>query len=166
MTNYAGNVVKFIQVHHTDRPSGMIWVQFDHADVGENRHLFVQGIEPTRTPAKPVTTQFAVRRSRTIQIVRKQFPLRPAAAKTIHRLQGDTETRIVNFETKRAIPLIHYVGLSTVTTIEGLHIANLCKDKIAVSTDAQKEMKHLRTEGKLELCISPIYNADQRAIKL
>ena len=58
------------------------------------------------------------------------------------------------------------MGLSRVATIESLHIANLCEDKIAVSTDVQKEMEHRRTEGKLELCISPIYNGDQRAIKL
>lgn len=54
---------------------------------------------------KPVSTQFAVGRNRSIQVLRKQFPLRPAAAKTIHRSQGDTETRIVvTFDTRRAIP--------------------------------------------------------------
>ena len=172
MTNGAGNVIKLIQVHNTDRPSGIIWVQFDHGNVGErtrhdNRHLYVQGIEPTWTPIKPVTTQFAVGRSRTVQVVRKQFPLRPAAAKTIHRSQGDTETRIVvNFETRRAIPHIHYVGLSRVTTLEGLHITDLCEDKIAVSPDVQKEMNRLRMEGKLDLCISPVYSADQTAINI
>ena len=86
-------------------------MQFDHAHVGEktrhdNRQLYVQDIEPTWTPIKPVTTQFAVGRNRTVQVVRKQFPLRPAAAKTIHRSHGDTETRIVvNFDTRR--PLYH-----------------------------------------------------------
>ena len=35
-------------------------------------------------------------------------PLRPAAAKTIHRSQVDTENRIVvNFETRRAVPHVH-----------------------------------------------------------
>ena len=59
-------------------------------------------------------------------MVRKQFPLRPAAAKTIHRSQGDTENRIVvNSDTTTAIPHIHYVGLSRVTTIEGLYITDL-----------------------------------------
>ena len=102
----------------------------------------MQGIEPTWTPIKPVTTQFAVGRNRTVQVVRKQFPLRPAAAKTIHRSQGDTETEIVaNFETRRAIPHIHYVGLSRVTTIEGLYITDFCEKKIAVSPDVKKEME-------------------------
>ena len=94
-------------MHHTHRPSGMIWVQFDHdSDVGEktrhdNRQLYVQGIESTWTPIKPITTQFAVSRNRTVQVVRKQFLLRPAAAKTTHRSQGDTENTcriVVNFD--------------------------------------------------------------------
>ena len=171
MTNGAGNVIKLIQIHQTDKPSGIIWVQFDHLDVGlktrhDNRQLYAQGIEPSWTPIKPVTTQFAVGRNRTVQVVRKQFPLRPAAAKTIHRSQGDTETKIVvNFETKRTIPHIHYVGLSRVTTIEGLYITELYDSKIAVSPDVQKEMERLRNEGLLKLCISPIYNASQASFK-
>ena len=105
--------------------------------------------------------------NRAVQVVRKQFPLRPASAKTIHRSQGDTETRIVvNFETKRAIPHIHYVGLSRVTAIEGLHITNLCEDKISVSPAVEKEMLRLRGEGKLDLCLSPIYTAPESSIKL
>lgn len=117
MVNGAGNVIKLVQLHQVTTPSGIIWVQFDHADIGQktrhdNRQLYIQDIEPTWTPIKPVTTQFAVTRNRTIQVVRKQFPLRPAAAKTIHRSQGDTENRIVviNLDTKKAIPHIHYVG--------------------------------------------------------
>ena len=158
MTNGAGNVIKLIQIHHTNRPSEIVWVQFDHAHVGEktrhdNRQLYVQGIEPTWTPIKPVTTQFGVGRNRTIQVIRKQFPLRPAAAKTIHRSQGDTETRIVvDFDTRRAIPHIHYVGLSRVTTTEGLYITNLCEDKIAVSNDVRAELSKLRTEHKENIC--------------
>ena len=88
MTNGAGNIIKKIQLHQRNKPSGIIWVQFDHADVGEktrheNRQLYVQDTERTWTPIKPITTQFAVGRNRTAQVVRKQFPLRPAAAKTI-----------------------------------------------------------------------------------
>ena len=151
MTNGAANVIKLIQVHQTDRLSGIIWVQFDHSDVGDktrpdNTQFYVQGIEPTWTPMKPITTQFAVGRNRTVQVVRKQFPLRPAAAaKTIHRSQGDTENRIVvNLDTRLAIPHIHYVGLSRVATIEGLSITDLCENKIAVSNAMCKEMAHLR----------------------
>ena len=93
MTNGASNIIRKIQLHDRNRPSGIIWVQFDHTDVGQktrhnNRCLYVKRIEYTWTPIKPVTAQFAVGRNRTAQVVRKQFPLRPAAAKTRHRSIG------------------------------------------------------------------------------
>ena len=73
MTNGAGNIIKKIQLHDKNKPSGIIWVKFDHVDVGEktrhdNRHLYVQGVESAWTPIKPVTAQFAVGRNRTAQV--------------------------------------------------------------------------------------------------
>lgn len=75
LTNGAANIVKLIQLQQTGKPSGIIWVKFDWVDIGEktrhdNRHLFVQGIEPSWTPIKPVTSQFAVGRNRTGQVIR------------------------------------------------------------------------------------------------
>ena len=172
MTNGAGNIIKRIQLHDRNKPSGVIWVQFDHADVGEktrhdNRHLYVHNINRAWTPVKPITLQFAVGRTQTAQVVRKQFPLRPAAAKTIHRSQGDTETKIVvNFNTRRTIPHIHYVGLSRVTTIEGLYITDLCESKIAVNPQVKAEMQLLRRERNLKLSITPIYYTDKTAFKV
>ena len=156
MTNGASNVIRKIQLNQRDKPSRVIWVQFDHSNVGEktrheNRSLYVQGIDSTWTPIKPITTQFAVGRNQTAQVVRKQFPLRPAAAKTIHRSQGDAEEKIVvNFSTKRAIPHIHYIGLSRVTTIEGLYNTDLCKEKIAINPHVAAEMELLRNEHALK----------------
>ncbi len=125
VTNGASNIVKLIG---KSKLSGLVWVQFDYEDAGrktrlENRNLYSRGIESTWTPIKPVTTQFAVGKTKSAQVVRKQFPLWPASAKTVHRSQGDTQSQIVvNLSTKRTIPHIHYVVLSRVTTIEGLHI--------------------------------------------
>ena len=172
ITNGAGGIIKMIKLYDTNIPSGIIWVQFDYVDVGEktrrdNRHVYVNGIECTWTPIKPVTAQFAVGRNRTAQVVRKQFPLRPAATKTIHRSQGDTETRIVvNFNTRRAIPHVHYVGLSRVTTIEGLYITDLCESKIVVNPEIKAEMQHLRKDRHLKLSIIPIYKTDPTAFEI
>lgn len=87
MTNGASNIIRKMQLHDRNRPSGIIWVQFDHTDVGkktrrDSRHLYVEGIECTWTPNKPVTAQFAVVKNRTAQVVSKQFPLRPAESQT------------------------------------------------------------------------------------
>ena len=78
MTNGATNVIKSIQIHQSGKPSGIIWVQFDHAEVGEktrhdNRQLYVEGIEPTWTPIKPVSTQFAIGRNRSVKCLENSF---------------------------------------------------------------------------------------------
>jgi hypothetical protein len=161
LTNGASNVIKLVQLNQPTKPSGIIWVQFDDESVGnktrqDNRHLYVQGIQPTWTP---ITTQFNVGKTKSAQAVRKQFPLRAAAAKTIHRSQGDTQTQIVvNLKAKRPIPHMHYVALSRVTTIEGLYVTDLCENRISVDQKVVAEMKHLRTERQLQLCFTPLYN--------
>ena len=108
LTNGASNVIKHIQLTNDGKPSGLVWVQFDYDDVGkktrqENRNLYRRGVQNTWTPIKPVTTQFAVGKTKSAQVVRKQFPLRPASAKTVHRSQGDTQSQIVvNLNTRRS----------------------------------------------------------------
>ena len=166
LTNGASSVVKCVKLNQPNKPSGIVWVEFDDQDVGrktrhENRNLYnMEGIQPTWTPIKPVTTQFAVGRTKSAQVVRKQFPLRPAAAKTVHRSQGDTQTQIVvNLNTRRAIPHIHYVALRRVTTMEGFYITDLCENKIAVDPKVE-EMLELRTQRSLQLCFTPLHALD------
>ena len=65
LTNGASNVIRKIQLHEKNKPSGIVWVKFDHEDVGqktryENRSLYVEDIHLSWTPIKPITTQFAV----------------------------------------------------------------------------------------------------------
>ena len=172
LTNGASNVIKLIQLSNDTQPSGLVWVQFDYEDVGkktrqENRHRYIRGIPNTWTPIKPVTTQFAVGKTKSAQVVRKQFPLRPASAKTVHRSQGDTQTQIVvNLNTRRAIPHIHYVALSRVTTIEGLYITDLCESKISVDPKVVEEMQLLRNDYKLDLCFTPLYMLNHSDLKI
>ena len=151
MTNDASNVVKHIQSTNNSKSSGLVWVQFDHDDVtleekpdkkietSTQRVSKILGLQ-----LKPVTTQFAVGKRKSAQVVRKQFPLRPASAKTVHRSHGDTQSQIVvHLNTRRAIPHMHYVPLSRVTAIEGLYITDLCEIKISVDPKVVKEMQLL-----------------------
>jgi hypothetical protein len=169
LTNGAGNVIKLVHLHQANRPSGVVWVEFDHEDIGKKtrhktRHLYVKH---SWTPIKPVTAQFAVGRSKAARIVRKQFPLRLAAAKTVHKSQGSTVSEIVvNLDTRRAFPHIHYVALSRVTSIDGLYITDLCENKIAVDSKVVAEMQKLRTEKSLKFCYIPLYNLRQSDLKI
>ena len=56
--------------------------------------------------------------------------------------------------------------MSRVTTIKGLYVTDLCEDKIAVGHNVVTEMKELRTERKLQLCISPLYKINDTVLKI
>ena len=107
------------KAHNTS--SGILWVLFDNPQVGQqarqshNRIYRQQGVQPDWTPIVPTTRAFTV--SRRITVKRTQFPLRPAASKTVHRSQGDTlASAVVDLSTKRKMHGIHYVALSRVQT--------------------------------------------------
>jgi hypothetical protein len=83
-----------------------------------------------------------------IQVLRRQFPLRPSAAKTIHRCQGDEA--VVDLPSLKREHM-HYVALSRLRSILGLHILNLNEKKIAVSKKVQEEeMTRLRQNSVLK----------------
>ena len=120
LTNGAECVIENIdyRVENSTRPS-IIWVSFPHPDIGrnmrrENAHLYKATIDRNWTPLLEVTRQFRVNKKSQVQILRRQFPLRPAAAKTIHRCQGDTlNEAVVDFPASTREHM-HYVGLSRV----------------------------------------------------
>ena len=63
---------KLVQLHPANKPSGIVWVEFDHEDVGKktrlgNGHLYIQGIERSWAPIKPVTAQFSVGCNKAVQ---------------------------------------------------------------------------------------------------
>jgi hypothetical protein len=103
----AGTIRKVFIPGSQKHASGIVWIQFDDDRIGqqtrlEQRTLFTLDISPSWTPIFPVSRQFQVGRSYSNQILRKQFPLRQSAAKTVHRSQGDTlDQVVVDFSTLR-----------------------------------------------------------------
>ena len=155
LTNGAECVIEIIdyRVENSSRPS-IIWVSFPLFDIGkkqhrEHAHLYKTNINKNWTPILEVTRQFRINKKNQIKIIRRQFPLRPPAAKTIHRCQGDTlDEAIVDFLQSTGEHM-HYVGLSRVRNSSRLHIVDLNENRIRVSEKVQKQMFRLRTEASL-----------------
>ena len=109
------------RVENSNRPS-IIWVSFPNCDTGrkqwrENMHLYKTNISKDWTLIFEVTGQFRINKKAQVYILQQQFPLRPAAAKTIHCCQGDTlDEAVVDFPVS-AREHMHYVGLSCVRNI-------------------------------------------------
>jgi len=108
------------------------------------------------TPIFEITRQFKISNRNQLQVLRRQFPLRPAAAKTIHRCQGDTLNELVADLPSTSRDHMHYVALSRARNISGLHILNLNEKKVSVSLKVSEEMHRLRTQP-LEPCIPSLY---------
>lgn len=140
-------------------------MSFPQTDIGKNHrkeyaHLFTNNEDETWTPILEITRQFKISKQHQSQVLRRQYPLRQAAAKTIHHCQGDTLDEAVLDLPSSSREHMHYVALSRVRNSSTLHIRNLNEQKICISEKAKQEMSRL---GKKPLapCIPCLYNNDQ-----
>ena len=139
----------------------ILWVEFDSELIAKKtrkiyEHLYKNNIDNKWTPIVPISRQFNVGKKH-IEICRQQFPLRPAAAKTVHRSQGTTVENIVIDLSGRAFPHIHYVALSRVKSLEGLYIDTLNENQIKVDDKVVAEMSRLRSS---RLNMSPLFRGN------
>ncbi|CAC5400691.1 unnamed protein product [Mytilus coruscus] len=171
LTNGSSCELKLIECKTTSLRPSIIWVKFEDARIGANNrrkysHLYGKDVEKTWTP------MFDIKRSFTYKyktFERIQFPLRPAAGKTIHKSQGDTlQEVVVSLKSKRKgkIPHIHYVALSRVTSLTELQILNLNQEAIAVAECVRQELHRLMTDATLQLCFKPLYNLSSNYFKV
>ncbi|MCG8077008.1 MAG: AAA family ATPase, partial [Candidatus Thiodiazotropha taylori] len=165
LTNGSTGVVKYIEykMEGTNRPS-VIWMLFDDPQIGKltrqkylQRGFYHSNIKQEWTPVFDVERTFMYKYK---MYQRIQFPLRAAAAKTVHKAQGATVDQVVvdlsQTQTRR-IPHIHYVALSRVKKLENLYIVNLNEATITLDEKVTEEMDRLRTNAVLELCYTPLY---------
>ena len=125
----------------------------------------------TWTPIFAITCETSVRNGR---VTRRQFPIKPAGATTIHACQGSTYDKIcidmnVSSSDKfhrhplTAKPFLrhaHYVAASRVRSLEGLQIIKWNPELITVNEDVQKHLDYLQKEKPLQLCYTPVYNLE------
>ena len=156
IVNGAGCILKKIQyvLPQSSAPS-ILWVQFDRPDIGtqerrKHKQFQSEGIDQQWTPIFVTGRNFNIGKKHT-PVLRKQFPLRPAAAKTIHKSQGDTMNEVVVNMGSSQMKHGHYVALSRVTKKSGLYITNLNEEKIKQDSNVVDEMKRLRSEAQLQL---------------
>ena len=174
ITNGSGCVLKRIHYKQQNNPlPSILWVQFDKDKVGQRTRsqfssFYEQGIPKEWTPIIAIKRNFYTfdGHSQT-SVMRMQFPIRPSAAKNIHKSQGDTmDTVVVNMGSKRPFPHSHYVALSRVTKLEGLHVLDLNEQKINMEKGVAQEIQRLQNEASMQLCYTPMYSAQTAALKI
>lgn len=164
LTNGSPCIVKKLdyRVMGSNRCS-IVWVLFDDPVIGFSArqkycNLYTEDISKDWTPILEVTKKFTVGRHKSCHVTRRQFPLRLACAKTIHKAQGSTLNNVVLDLGKRKLDHIHYVGLSRVRKLQDLHILSLNEEKIGVSKNVVCEMERLRNHAALWTCLPILEN--------
>ena len=175
LANGTTGKVKFIEykIEGSNRPS-IIWMKFEDPRIGKatrekyfQKGFYNSNIQTDWTPIFEVERTFLYKCK---MYQRIQFPLRPAAAKTVHKGQGITEDEVVvdltQYKGVRKVPHIHYVAFSRVRKLENLFILNLNEAAIGLDEQVHVEMQRLRTQASLELSYTPLYKIDPSRIKL
>ena len=171
LVNGASGIVRYLdyRVSGSNRCS-IVWIKFDNKRVGEKvrlkyHHLYYRGICATWTPIFEVSRQFSVGRNKNCFVLRRQFPLRPSCAKTIHKSQGDTMPNAVVHMGNRKQQHMHYVAFSRVQNLQGLNILELNENKISVSSDVKAEMVRLATL-QVQSCIPAMCSSQSEPTSL
>lgn len=92
-----GATCKITNVQCVNNNPTVVWVLFLDKEVGsikrqKNRHLSSASsdLDKCWTPILKIQREFQVEKNNNVKVVRKQFPLTPVEAITIHKSQGST----------------------------------------------------------------------------
>ena len=160
LTNGAAGLVKKLPSTQDNTDSvvatGVIWVLFDDMEVGcetrkRRKCLQTPDVHADWTPIETLMKRIQISRNTEITATRTQFPIRVAAAKTIHRSQGQTLHSVVADFKSSFGHHMHYVALSRVTNPENLYITYFDKNAIATDTRVHTEMNRLRTMELIDI---------------
>lgn len=133
----------------------LLWVLFTDQDIGsdtrkEYRHLYKSNINQSWTPVHFLTRQFQVGKYENVHVMRKQFPLKPAAASTVHKCQGiSLSNAVISFKGRIQSHMV-YVALSRVTSLQGLHVLDFDHKKITIDKTVSAEISRLRSDCQID----------------
>ena len=107
-----------------------LWILFEDENIGKNTREKWSNfskkydIDSKFTPLEMVTRSIQIgKKSSQLKVIRKQFPVVPSAAITIHKSQGDTYNCVtVHFEKRAISRRMLYVALSRAKSADGLYI--------------------------------------------
>lgn len=149
--------ISFDQVDNTDVPN-ILWLDFqsnrignicrsDYYDFMKNENIDNHLVPITR---KTITDYG---KNQAYMITRKQFPIKAAEARTVHKSQGCTcdEVCIDFTESARLTTSMVYVAFSRVTSLSGLNIVEKLIIPPFQKSPAHIELERMRRDAKLSL---------------
>ena len=154
-------------IHQINQEAQIIWVEFQDVNVGARTRNALESSFPSQiasgwTPVPRITREIQLSDKSPIMISRRQFPLIPATARTVHHTQGSTLTSryVCDFNTKKGVTIpcaLVYVASSRASCQDVLINKGLEAAKFKVDPQAAAEMERLRTLQSLTLPVHHVY---------
>ncbi|XP_055685660.1 uncharacterized protein LOC129791526 [Lutzomyia longipalpis] len=179
LVNGATGTLRHITFNPTDNSVHTVWLEFPEDRVGRKlkcqarfqSYLTKNNLPNNLVPIeKQVITFDFSEKSKTVIIARKQLPLIPGEAVTIHKSQGQTYNSICIDFTKGELLNINliYVAFSRVVSLLGLFIIGKFKVPKAQGEDhpVQREMKRLKNEKLLVIPMQKILCENKDKFKI
>ena len=167
LTNGATGTLKMIgQVGNQSGDAlSVVWMEFDDESVGKNcrskyEQLYTPGVKSSWTPIFKTEKGFRVGKSANVSVLRKQIPLAPCSAMTVHKAQGSTLEQVAMSFKGRAEQHLVYVAVSRAKSLQGLHFLDFDSNKIRVSPEVREEMERLRKNPVQPSLLNQLTNAD------
>lgn len=162
LVNGATGTLRHITYKKDKITPSRLWIEFDDTRVGTNvrkknkNFMSIHGINENCTPIERMTRSIQVgRKSTLIKVTRRQFPLVPSSAITIHKSQGDTYDKVAVHIGKRKISRrMLYVAMSRAKSADGLYIVSDRFPQISPINDNDTivaELKRLHKYSSLEI---------------
>ena len=156
----AHNDVATLYIHFENNKCGV------KARAANSSQVAKLGIAHMWTPIQRQTIQFKLSKVSTTTIQRQQFPVRMCAARTVHRVQGQSlQSAVIDLHGRRQ-PALHYVAMSRITNPNGLAVANFDASAIAVSEQVRLEYTRLREQHNLQLALPTLKQTPPRGCTL
>jgi len=163
-------IIKYIQTTNSNNNifPYIVWVDFQNPDIGSNHRQKYSYLYSTQTKNTQWTPIIKIKRTFIVKdhwIHRIQFPLRQAAARTIHVSQSSTYPQIyVDLNTPTKPPTsfwehMHYVAFSRVTSISGLYIENINETTISTSKKVSNYLNNYEAHDYFETHVE-FHNTD------
>ena len=153
-----------VKKYQRNSPKGdIIWVDPQDVSVGRHlrqTHMFLYDSSipkhwlPVLRYSQPCNGKY---------FTRKQFPLRPAKCRTVHRCQGGTYCKIaLDLSDGKGHAHSHYVAFSRCPSIANVSIIGpegLAESKITHDARCIQEMERLRLDAKMELILPSLFDS-------
>lgn len=158
-------ICRYIEFVNDTTPK-VLYIEFDSKRTGQITRQEHQlnassksNINENWVPIKEIAREVSISKNAYFQAFRKQFPLTPAEAVTIHKSQGSTcESVCVNLNKSTLTRDLLYVALSRVTKLSNLYIVGEFKATQPPKDDNETmiEINRLKTEKPLKVCYNTL----------